>query len=363
MRREGRRDEIGSEYHWEPSALLDAPHHRLPDGHRLFATATGALRALLRQLAPAGRLHVPTYFCTGVAEALAECVPIAWYQHLPLRDGPDLETLHARPGDVVLAQNLFGVEDPRPWREWIAAHPGVPVVEDHSHDPFGDWARHSTAAYAVASLRKTLPLPDGGLLWSPSGRPLPGPDGPESRGAAQKLAAMLLKAAWRDGRPVAKGDFRALQQHGERALLCSAGPASAVTAALLPLLDVAGLRDRGRAAAGSLRHELLSRTRKEFDLVVEGPFRLPLACASETARDALLAHLARHRIFAPVHWRQERRGWWSGDRAAAALAARMLTLPVDHRCSSEDVQRIAHVMVEFTDLASCESKVGHIVVA
>jgi len=35
------------------------------------------------------------------------------------------------------------------------------------------------------------------------------------------------------------------------------------------------------------------------------PFRVQLLCASEAVRDALLAHLAGHGVFAPVHWRQD----------------------------------------------------------
>jgi hypothetical protein len=79
------------------------------------------------------------------------------------------------------------------------------------------------------------------------------------------------------------------------------------------------------------------------------PFRVQLVCPSEAVRDALLAHLARHRIFAPVHWRQDRLGFFSGDDEAADLAARMLTVPVDHRCGPGDVRRVSEVLVAFVD--------------
>jgi hypothetical protein len=365
--------QIGSEFHWDPAVLLSDARGGLPDWlpaeRGLFATGCGALRALLRWLGPAGRLHVPSYFCTGVAEALAECVPIAYYRHLPDGRGPRWETLRIRPGDVVLAQNLFGRDDGAPWAAWIRAHPAIPVIEDHSHDPFSGWARTSTAAYAVASLRKTLPLPDGGLLWSPDGRELPVPEGPESAGAAQKLAAMLLKAGWLDGQPVPRERFRALQVQGEGTLLGSAGPASTVTAAVLPLLDVTGIRAASSRHARALREALDGRTGKVviLGLIEAGgtadaaPFRVQLACPAERDRDALLAHLAANRIFAPVHWRQDPRGWWSGDHEAAGLANRMLTLPVDHRCSSADVSRVADVVAEFAARVSRESKQGHII--
>ncbi|HET6529141.1 MAG TPA: hypothetical protein VFH03_00790 [Actinoplanes sp.] len=336
--------EVGSEFHWNPAVLGAGPP--LPPGHALFATGCGALIALLRRLAPRGRLHLPSYFCMGVAEALSADVPLAWYRHLPGERGPRLDTLRAVPGDVVLAQNLFGREHREPWDGWRGDHPGVVVVEDHSHDPFSGWARHSTAPYAVASLRKTLPLPDGGLLWSPDGLVLPQPIGAESPGAGLKLAAMLLKAAWLDGRAVAKDTFRTLQQRGEATLLGSTGPASAVTRAVLPLLDVAAVRAADVRNARDLAAALPQET-PQWQVVGAGPFRVQVGCRSEQVRDALLAHLARHRIYAPVHWRQDRGGLWSGDLAAADLAARMLTVPVDHRCGPPEVQRVAEVLLRF----------------
>ncbi|MFI7545286.1 hypothetical protein [Actinoplanes sp. NPDC049599] len=345
------RPEIGSEFPWDPAALAATPDPLLPHRYELFATACGALSTLLRRLAPWGRLHVPSFFCMGVAEALSAYVPIAWYRHLPDGRGPRLETLRATTGDVVLAQNLFGRDQQQPWDAWMRAHPGITVVEDHSHDPFSAWARASTAPYAVASLRKTLPLPDGGLLWSPRGLDLPRPRGPESPGAHLKLAAMLLKQAWLDGRPVPKEGFRALQQRGEQTLLGSAGPAITLTRTMLPLLDLAGLRATSTRNAHALIGALAVRS-PGWQVLTGGsaasaPFRVQLLCGSEPVRDALLAHLAGHGIFAPVHWRQDRHGVWSGDEEAADLAARILTVPVDHRCDPADVHRIAEVLGTF----------------
>ncbi|MEU4692528.1 hypothetical protein [Actinoplanes sp. NPDC023714] len=339
--------EIGSEFHWDPAVLRGAEQNELPRGE-LFATGCGALSELLRMLGPAGRLHVPSYFCMGVAEALSERTPIAWYRHLPDGRGPRWETLRVRDGDVVLAQNLFGREGAqgRLWNAWIRAHPGIPVIEDHSHDPLSDWARASEAAYAVASLRKTLPLPDGGLLWSPRGLSLPAPRGPESTGAHLKLAAMLLKASWLAGGTVAKEHFRSLQQQGEHDLLGSAGPACSFTRAALPVMDVAGIREAATANARALRTRLSARTHG-LKVSGDGPFRLQLECPTTQARDALQARLAGHGIYAPVHWRQDRHRLWSGDHEAADLAGRMLTLPVDHRCGPGDLSRMAEVVHSF----------------
>ncbi|WP_203780419.1 hypothetical protein [Paractinoplanes rishiriensis] len=353
--------DIGSEFHWDPSLLTGGGPPWLPPRHELFATGCGALAALLLRLSPAGRLHLPTYFCIGVAEWLSARIPIAWYRHLPDGRGPRWETLRVRDGDLVLAQNLFGRDDGSPWLDWMRAHPGIVVVEDHSHDPVGEWARASQAPYALASLRKTLPVPDGGLLWSPRGLDLPRPAGGASPGTELKLAGMLLKAAWLAGRPVPRETFRSLQGRGEGELLGSGGPAHALTAAALPLLDAYAIRRRDAANARALTAALSPKAASQPDisptpaispavdasgwrLLGAGPFRVQLLCRSQNGRDALLRHLAAHHIFAPVHWRQDRTAFWSGDPEAAALADRMLTLPVDHRCSPADVRRTAEVL-------------------
>ena len=125
--------EVGSEFHWDPAALLSAeqgggPADWLPARHELFATGCGAMSGGAAPARPAGRLHMPSYFCMGVAEALSAEVPLAWYRHLPDGPGPRLETLRAAAGDVVVAQNLFGRDDRAPWDAWTRAHPGVIVA-------------------------------------------------------------------------------------------------------------------------------------------------------------------------------------------------------------------------------------------
>jgi dTDP-4-amino-4,6-dideoxygalactose transaminase len=93
-------------------------------------------------------------------------------------------------------------------------------------------------------------------------------------------------------------------------------------------------------------------------MVSAAPFRVQLLCPSEPVRDSLLSHLARHRIYAPVHWRQDRTAFWSGDEEAAALADRMLTVPVDHRCTPADVHRVADALHEFAQIRALSEPTG-----
>jgi dTDP-4-amino-4,6-dideoxygalactose transaminase len=114
---------------------------------------------------------------------------------------------------------------------------------------------------------------------------------------------------------------------------------------VLPLLDIAAVQAADLARATELTAAL------PVGWALPGGFRVQLRCESEAVRDGLQRHLARHRIYAPVHWRQDRSGWWSGDDEAAGWAARLLTVPVDHRCDPADVRRIAAVLAEFSGRA------------
>ena len=150
---------------------------------------------------------MPSYFCMGVAEALSADVPLAWYRHLPDGEGPRL-------GDAARggrrrgrrAEPLRARRTARRGTQWIRAHPGVTVLEDHSHDPFSAWARTSSAPYAVASLAQDAAAArTAACCGRRAVSTCPGPPASESPGAHLKLAAMLLKAAWLGGRAVAEG--------------------------------------------------------------------------------------------------------------------------------------------------------------
>ena len=78
----------------------------------------------------------------------------------------------------MLAVNFFGIRKGKAWQDWLSQHKDIILIEDHTHDPFSTWAQQSTAHYAMASLRKTLPIPDGAILWSPQKMSLPKPTSP-----------------------------------------------------------------------------------------------------------------------------------------------------------------------------------------
>jgi hypothetical protein len=350
--------ELGSEHHWDDNYIIPvASNLRLPSAHRLFATGRAALSALAGHLQKGGRrpvLHLPSFFCLEVAHSLARDFEIKWFRDLPDQPGPDFASLQVFPGELVMAVNFFGIRSGEQWRKWGLDHGEAILLEDHTHDPFSDWARESKAHYLFSSLRKTLPLPDGAILSSPSGLSLPDPLAGAPRGALLKLEAMILKAVYVRGGNIKKDEFRKLQIEGEKSLAEEGNvESSSFTKSILEALDVKRLRSRRAANVRFFWREMKGAPNPVFRPLFRewpaggSPLGAVLVCESREVREKLIRHLLNKNIYAAVHWRQDRLGACSGDPETIDLADRIFTLPVDFRYSEDDVMKVVEILGEF----------------
>lgn len=111
------------------------------------------------------RIWIPQYYCWDIIESIKDKthIEICIYQDFPLADDKTaIQKIPFKKGDVLLRMNYFGL---RCFRSNINIK--VPVIEDHSHDLIGEWALHSDADFCISSLRKTFPIAEGGIIWSP----------------------------------------------------------------------------------------------------------------------------------------------------------------------------------------------------
>jgi hypothetical protein len=289
---------------------------------------------------------VPEYFCQHVAAALVhprlELVP---YLDHPLRSEPELPA--AQPGDAVLVMDYFGLRGP-------CRHPertGVDIVEDHSHDLSSDWAVGSTADFCVASLRKTLPLPDGGALWSPRGHRLPRmprSTAQRRRAAAGKLEAMMLKALYLAGGPVDKDRYRALALRAEGELgRPGVAPISDVARAVALGFPLARWRRRRAANHAVLRERLTELGwARVLDPYPGGgvPFNAALLFESPALRDQVRRRLIEARVYPAVLWPLEET-LIPVRREVKELSRRILCIHCDGRYGADDMARVADLIV------------------
>jgi hypothetical protein len=336
--------ESGSEYHlasFEPQRT-DWPWG---DDGVGYGSGRDALRGLLRHgRSERGwrRLWVPTFFCQDVVAALLdEGLQVVSYRHLPGERVVLPEGLG--PGDVALVCNTFGLmNQPDDWP--------VDVIEDHSHDLLSPWALQSRAAFALASLRKSLPVPDGGVVWSPRGEGLPPqPSLTEERDLASshKLAGMVLKGIFVAGGAVEKEVFRKVLAAGE-ARIASGEVSSWTTTTEQLLRAIPGWewRRRRRGNLAALVEHLEGRVECFSTGVPEAvAFSAVLVLASRAQRDAVRSALITGRIYPAILWALDEPARPLDHPEAKDLAERVLSVHVDHRYDADDMTRIASVVL------------------
>jgi hypothetical protein len=340
--------EVGSEFHLceRPSP----PFLSWPEPSVWFSLGRQAVTAVLQHIGPKARLRlwVPTYFCHEVTEHWQGHAEVVEYADDPRWQEPQWQSLSPTPTDVVLAVNYFGVRDGTSWRTWRDRNKCV-LLEDHSHDPAGPWARHSTADYAFSSLRKTLPVPDGAILWSPRGLLLPSQSTEENWvGVGMKLSAMILKLEFLKGSGDAecKTSFRRLQREGERLLEMQSACAISLFSReyLAGGIPTAWRERRASNVIGLLKRlagwhaarPLFSKW-PENSTPLSAVFLFP--CGAE--RDRYRWLLESNNIYCPVHWPTS----VQAKPQVRDLSARILTIPSDQRYSMKDMKRIAQVVL------------------
>lgn len=294
------------------------------------------------------RLWVPEYFCYEVIESLKEAgLNLMFYTDWPTchDDSETLEAIQRKgrflPTDAILRVNYFGTRLNR-----TSEHlPVAAVVEDHTHDLIGDWPIHSTTDWCIASLRKSLPISEGGILWSPKGLQLPEqPIASEEneRIAAIRWEAMRSKARYLAGEPIEKATFRAgyvdTEEYFDTAPVCALDKASQE---YLKTFDIKAWYNKKRE-----NWDLLSNIRKDGVQVVrpEGlggyPFSLVLQFDNPDERDHVRKELITHQIYPAILWNIPTSV--SGD--VFSFSRCMLSIHCDARYTREEILEMKSII-------------------
>ena len=199
--------EFGSDFHFIDSYNSGRAH--LTDVFRgaiLLADGRQCVVVLIRQYGWK-RIWMPDYFCYEVIDTIKvqTGIEVVFYEDNPLHEC-QVENLPFKEKDVLLRMNFFGLRGQRN-NKTIPC----PVIEDHSHDPFGHWALYSDADWCISSIRKILPLPEGGMMWSPKSHHISiklDASGENEKIATIRWKGMEMKTAYLKGMAVNKEKFR-----------------------------------------------------------------------------------------------------------------------------------------------------------
>lgn len=335
--------EFGSDFHYIESYNSGRAH--LTDVFRnamLLADGRQCIVILIRQYGWR-RIWMPDYFCYEVIETIKEQtgIEVKFYADNPLIEGK-VENLPFKKGDVLMRMNYFGLRDIRRNKDIP-----VPIIEDHSHAPFGHWALYSDADWCISSIRKSLPLPEGGMMWSPKGHRLP--EVPQSskdneRISAIRWEAMEMKAAYLAGEEVSKDEFRKKYTETEE-WFDQAEPTQIderTKEFICKQFDLnlwLGVKRKN----WSLLRELVSSEKCK----VIGPehesctmFSLVLLLDNKAQRDKVRKSLIENCVYPAILWNVPE----TASEESKIFSERMLSIHCDGRYNEEDIKQLAGIL-------------------
>ncbi|PKB44662.1 hypothetical protein AX016_2883 [Cellulophaga sp. RHA19] len=161
---------IGSFFHsTDANAIANFNTQDYITEYELFYTGRHAIKYIFDKLISEEtieKIWLPKYYCQHVTSWLQNCYSnIFFYTIDPFNEAHNLNVLDfATEKDIVLLNNFWGF-----FSYNIPTSSKKPFcIEDHSHGWLSTGCLTSKADYCVASLRKTLPIPLGGILWKPN---------------------------------------------------------------------------------------------------------------------------------------------------------------------------------------------------
>lgn len=290
------------------------------------------------------RLFVPEYFCYEVIDSIKTTgIKIVFYPDYPLEnDNSIIKKIKFVDGDVLLRMNYFGLRNFRDNSDIKAI-----VIEDHSHDLFSDWALNSNADWCIASLRKTLPIPDGGILWSPKKdisfieKPFINSD--HSKLSEDRCRAMKMKEMYLGSEgEVEKVDFLKILHSTEEKLGNANCPAiSSVSEEIIKRIPRSILQRKTE------NYKVLNKTLSQKKcLILQGedksaPFSLVILFNSKSDRDSIREELTCKNIYSTILWEIRND---SVSEKLKNFSQCMLSLPIDFRYAESDILWMSQVV-------------------
>lgn len=341
--------EYGSDFHLvtdyqsERAHLTDIYHDVM-----LIADGRQALLALICQ-EKWHRLWIPEYFCYEVIETIRQQTDIefVFYQDYPFAD--DREIVAELPfddGDAILRVNYFGMRDYRSEKDIP-----VPVVEDHTHDLLGHWALYSDADWCIASLRKTLPLPEGGMFWSPKGHRLPLESTntiENQRIADARWRAMQMKRDYLNDELLNKDEFRKLYVETEEwfdtANLSSLDDKSKEYIARFDLNLWQAVKKRNWSLLRSMLSDKVETLQPEDDSCTM--FSMIVLAETKEQRDLIRKKLIESSVYPAILWQVPK----SSNEKVNDFSHRMLSIHCDGRYNEDDIKHLAEIVNQIIEL-------------
>lgn len=253
--------------------VLSSPFPYMRGRQAVFSCAREALFYGIRLLSHAPvRAHIPAYCCKSVLSPFKKLgIEIIFYD-IGKNFEPVLDRAKFRQEDIFLLIHYFGFPQDVISLNRICGEYGMTLIEDCAHtlpDPKAECPMGSTGAFSIYSLRKQLPVPDGGVIVvndRQMGERMAGQMPPALRNVPFKrwLVTALDRFSFKLGWPnvlVLKDKLRVMIGSGDNVfngqLSEDAGPViSAVTARILGNVNIEAIAETRRRNYGYMADKL-----------------------------------------------------------------------------------------------------------
>lgn len=289
------------------------------------------------------RIWMPAYFCYEVIDSIRKTgISICFYKDYPgENDEASIAGIPFEEGDVLFRVDYFGTRNLRDNKGLL-----VPVIEDHSHDLLGHWSLFSNADWCIASLRKSLPLAEGGMLWSPKGYALPAISKSSTNNnllAEERWEGMVMKTSYLGNKDVDKCQFRQKYLHSED-MIDDIEPCAIAGRDLdyIKKLDINLWYNAKKQNWAYLNREV----KQTYFYIIQPqciastPFSLVLMANSKEERNTLRKHLIANAVYPAILWPYE----GEGCERAKDLSERILSIHCDGRYSLDDMAQLAAII-------------------
>lgn len=309
-----------------------------------------ALWVLLESVKRQGarRVLLPSFICDSVTLAAhAAGLPVSYFPvRRDLRADPD-----PRSGDAVVLVDYFGWPSQDQFSRTMKGE-NFWLLRDVSHSLLSPWAHgEDGSANVFGSVRKLGNAVLGGWTSAEGGELNPLPQAAE-KAAWRALAGRLVKAAYLSSETAAVNDdteamylsaFAGLEEELDRWTGASPPPGFALD--LIDRMDWLSIVEKRRKNWTALWEKLEGGVDSSMRELPDGVTPLGFHFVHPN-RDELRRSLAQRGIFCPIHWPIPRD---VNDRVfldSALLAKTGLTLPVDQRYGTSDMERMAEALRE-----------------
>ena len=348
-----RRMELGSEYHLDLSEIHEEENNifrylsSFPYAI-FYDSGRSAIREFVRMLKEDCVILLPEYIC----ESVIRCFPRDRIQFYRIQqdftiDLKDVRKKMIRQGGVFFLMQYFGKlqpEDTISEVERLAEQNDYIILEDTTHSIFS--AAQTIGDYMVCSLRKWMPLSQGGVLYTAYNR-IGLPDAMIKKSIDNRRSeGFVLKSLFLNGEGDYNADYRRIFEECEKSLdqQTESYFLSDFNRFVAGCIDVKQLVDQRKVNARRLRALLGT----AFPFLMdygddECPLGIPLRVPE---RDRFRQYLMENHIYCAVHWPFD--GICSEVRINAVRNAReLITLPIDQRYSEEHMKYLADVILKY----------------